>query len=205
MLTVDMKALLFALIILACAFPLQADNLLQNGDFSDGKTHWHGDGKTPDEYAQDNQDNPPATSDPLMSKGLIIQLKPDRWTKIAQDFKGDNSTHYVFTLTYKVSPDLTLSNKADDYANIADHIRFEGYESWPPVSIAIGQFFETVGDLDDYKGFYEKFPPKLGSSDTQTYVDPGPPISPLGNKMVTVAFPPGTGTVVILNVSVTTN
>ena len=197
-----MKFLLFTFLALTCTFPLQADEVLQNGDFSDGATHWHGDGKTPADYAEDN---PQATSDPFTSKGLIIQLKPSRWTKIAQDFKGNKDTHYVLIVTYKFSSDLTFSNKAKDYTNLSDQIRFEGSDSWSPFDIAIGQFFVTVGDLDDSKGYWEKVTPKFGSSEVQTYRDPGLPMSPFGDKMVTVAFPPGTGTVVILNISVASN
>src|ERR1039458_5072926 len=197
-LSVHMRILPLALIILACAFPLRADNLLQNGDFSDGSTHWHGDGQSPDEYAQDNLS---ATSNPLTSKGLIIQLKPDRWTKVAQDFRGDKGTNYTLAITYKVSPDLTWSTKADDYANMVDHLRFEGYEAYTNgrIAIQVGQFFVWLGDFNGTSSDRNEFKLKPDSGDTQTIqkMFEGR-LTPQGDKMITLAFPPGTGTVVIL-------
>src|SRR4030081_1153722 len=100
-----MRILLSALMILACASLLQADNLLQNGDFTDGKNHWSGDGETADDYGRDN---PSAASDSLTSKGLIIQLKERFWTRIFQSFPSDKGTRYSIVVTYKLSPNLTL-------------------------------------------------------------------------------------------------
>jgi hypothetical protein len=195
-----MRILPFALIILASTVPLQADNLIQNGDFTDGSNHWKGDGKSSSDYANDN---PSASSDPFTSKGLIVQLDPNRWTKVSQVFKGNKSASYVFTINYMVSPDLSLSQKPDDYKNITDKFRVEGFDQWTPVNIGVGQFFDGIVDLGNLRGFYEKFSPKLGKSEIQKFDDAGPPIAPGGDKVVAVAFPPGTGTVVILNISVT--
>jgi len=208
---VNMKTFFCTLIILASTPLLRADNLLQNGDFSDGRAHWQGDGKSAADYAQDNSS---ANSDPLSStsdtvsltsKGLIIQLKESRWTKVSQDFTGDKSAHYVFNMTYKIAPGTTLSDKAEDYKDIPDHVRFEGYEPWHRFDIEVGKFFDTVDSLDQFGGFYEKFAPNLGSNDIQTFTDPGPTVFPPGHNMVTVAFPPGKGIVVILSISVTSN
>jgi hypothetical protein len=200
-----MRILPFALIILASTVPLQADNLIQNGDFTDGSNHWKGDGKSSSDYANDN---PSASSDPFTSKGLIIQLKPDRWTKVAQDFRGDKGTNYTLAITYKVSPDLTWSTKADDYANMVDHLRFEGYEAYTNgrIAIQVGQFFVWLGDFNGTSSDRNEFKLKPDSGDTQTIqkMFEGR-LTPQGDKMITLAFPPGTGTVVILNVAVTTN
>jgi len=192
----------FALILLASASLLRADETLQNADFTDGSNHWHGDGKTPADYAQDN---PAAATDTFTGKGLIIQLKPDRWTKVVQDFKGNKDAHYQLVVTYKFSPGLTFSSKAEDYANIPNQVRFEGSESWSPFDIPAGQFFVTVDDIDDTKGYWEKVVSKSGTTETQKYIDPGLPMTPDSNKMVTVAFPPGTGTIVLLGISVTSS
>ncbi len=189
-------------LILTCVSLLHADEVLQNTDFADGGNHWQGDGRTPPDYAKDN---PIAATDAFTSKGLIIQLKPDRWTKVVQDFKGNKDTHYLLLVTYKFAPDVTFSSKPEDYANIPDHVRFEGSESWSPFEIPTGQFFVTVDDIDDTKGYWEKVTPKFGSTETQKYNDPGLPMSPDSNKMVTVAFPPGKGTIVLLGISVTSS
>jgi hypothetical protein len=198
-----MRSLLFALVTLVCAIPLHADNALQNGDFTDGSNHWEGDGKTPDEYAQDN---PSAASDPLTSKGIIIELKPNSWSRISQDFNGAQGTHYALHITYKVSPGTTLSNRADDYTNIASLIRFEGYENYGFLSIEPGHIWIMVKDFEESGGGYqERFAPNLGTTEIQKIDDPGLPMAPSGRKITTVAFPPGNGTFVILSVSITSS
>jgi len=193
-----MKALLFPLLVLACALPLQADNWLQNGDFIDGITHWYGDGRAPADFAGDN---PLAKPDPFTSKGLIIPLKHVAWTKVAQDFKG-KSTGGVLTITYMVSPDLAFSDKSDDYQNMPDHI---GYDGWAAFNTPPGQWVFFVSDFGSSRGIYNTIKPTLGSSTPQTYHAKIRGLTPLEDKTLTLAFPPGTGTVVILSISFTDN
>jgi hypothetical protein len=197
-----MRVSALALVLLASASFLRADEVLQNADFADGANHWHGDGKTPADLAQDNSG---AATDPITSKGLIIQLKPDRWTKVVQDFRGNKDTHYCLTVTYQYAPGLTFSTKPENYTNIPKQVSFEGSEHWAPFDIPAGQFFVTVDDIADMKGYWEKVVSKLGATETQKYVDPGQPMNPDSDKMVAIAFPPGTGTVVLLGISVTSS
>src|SRR5271163_1178698 len=96
-------------LLLALAFALPAhadgDNWIQNGDFTDGIDHWYGGGRSPADFASDN---PLQQSDPFTSKGLIMPLKPETWTKVAQDFKGKVSNG-ILSITYKVSADFAFS------------------------------------------------------------------------------------------------
>jgi len=193
-----MKALVFAALVLACALPLQADNWLQNGDFIDGISHWHGDGRAPADYSADN---PLAKSDPFTSKGLIIPLKHTAWAKVAQDFKGKIAGG-ILTITYMVSPDLAFSTKPEDYANMPNHI---GYDQWQPFDTPPGQWVVFISDFGSSRGMYSMIKPKLGSSDPQTYREQITGLTPLEAKTIALAFPPGTGTVVILHVSLTDN
>lgn len=193
-----MKAPVFALLVLACTLPLQADNWVQNGDFVDGITHWHGDGRAPADFVSDD---PFAKPDPFTSKGLIIPLKHAQWTKVAQDFKGKIASG-VLTITYMVSPDLAFSDKPDDYVNMPHHI---GYDGWLPFNTPPGQWVTFLSDFGSIHGFYSMVKPKLGSSDPQTYRTQIDGLTPLDDKTITLAFPPGTGTVVILGVSLTDN
>ena len=197
-----MRISVLALVLLAGASFLRADEVLQNGNFADGASHWNGDGKTAADLAQDN---PGAATDPFTSKGLIIQLKPDRWSKVSQDFKGNKNTHYCLTVTYKYAPGLAFSTKPQDYVNIPKQVGFEGSESWSPFDIPAGQFFVTVDDLQGDKGYWEKVVSRFGVTESQKYVDFGLPLTPDSDKMVTVAFPPGTGMVVLLSISVTSS
>ena len=79
-----MKAfsLLFCLLAL---FPACGGELLKNGDFSDGKTHWFGDGVAPADLAPDN---PLAAKNPeAATKELVVPLNPHHWTKVTQEFR----------------------------------------------------------------------------------------------------------------------
>jgi hypothetical protein len=194
----DMKAPLFVLLVLACALPLHADNWVQNGDFTDGISHWHGDARAPSDFAADN---PMAKPDPFTSKGLIIPLKHADWTKVAQDFKG-KSAGGIITITYMVSPDLAFSVKADDYVNMPHHI---GYNAWAAFNTPPGEWVVFVSDFGSARGTSYMIKPKLGSSDPQTFHGKVNGLTPLEDKTITLAFPPGTGTVVILNVSMSEN
>ena len=190
-----MKPLLFALLALAFVLPLHADNWVENGDFTDGINHWYGDGRSPADFASDN---PLAAADPFTSKGLIVPLKHLDWTKVAQDFHG-KSDHGLLTITYMVSPDLAFSNKPDDYENMPDHI---GYDGWGAFNTPPGNWVVFVSDFGSSRGTYYEIKPKLGSSGPQTYRAKISGLTPLDDKTITLAFPPGTGTLVILNVYV---
>jgi len=194
----NMKALLFALAALACTLPLRADNWVQNGDFIDGITHWHGDGRAPADFASDN---PMAKPDPFTSKGLIIPLKHTVWAKVAQDFKGKSASG-VLSITYMVSPDLTFSSKPDDYVNVPDHI---GYDAWLPFNTPPGRWVIFISDFGSSRGEYYTIKPVLGSSNVQTYRAKVGGLTPLEDKTISLVFPPGTGNLVILSVSLTDN
>ena len=193
-----MRPLLFALLVLACTVPLRADNWLQNGDFSDGTDHWYGDGKSPADLASDD---PLAKPDPFTSKGLIIPLKHLDWTKVAQDFKGKIASG-ILSITYMVSPDLAFSDKPDDYVNMPGHI---GYDAWQAFNTPPGQWVIFISDFGTSRGTYYLLKPRLGSSDPQTYRARVGGLTPLEDKTIALAFPPGTGTLVILNISLTDN
>lgn len=197
-----MKNLLCALLILASSCSLLADSLIQNGDFSDDDAHWQGDGKTPRAYVEEN---PAAATEPLTSKGLIVSLKPTSWTRIFQSFPADKGTRYSIVVSYRLSPNITLSKDPADYTEISKRIQIPGFENFGSMFIPPGQFYGTVGDPSSTSIAMEVFSPKHGSGDVQTYQHTYPPIPAFGNKTVALAFPPGTGTVVILSVVVTSS
>jgi hypothetical protein len=192
-----MKNLAFALLVLTCALPLRAEDWLQNGDFSDGINHWHGDARSPADFAADN---PFAKPDPLTRKGLIVPLKHVAWSKVAQDFKGKISSG-ILTITYMVAPDLVFSDKSDDYTNIPDKLGW-GWQSFdtPP-----GEWIVFIDDFNTTRGTYYTIKPKLGSSDPQKYQARVTGLTPLEDKTITLAFPPGSGNFIVLSVSITDN
>jgi hypothetical protein len=188
------KILIVGLALLS-VLPLRADNWLQNGDFTDGADHWRGDGKTPADMAPSD---PFAKPDPLLSKGLIIPLKDREWTKITQNFRT-KASELVFTVTFVFSPGLTFSDRDEDYVNIPKQIDNELYLSFDLAKNQIMALFTDFGD--GAKGVYYKFDPKLGSSDSQTLRADVSQLSPLEDEVVTIAFPPGQGNVIVQNVS----
>ncbi|MCE0521420.1 MAG: hypothetical protein LV480_00740 [Methylacidiphilales bacterium] len=191
------KVLLIALLALTF-IPLRADNWIQNGDFADGVDHWYGNGRPPSDFAPEN---PLDTPDPFTSKGLIIPLKHAEWTKVAQDFKGKSHSG-VMTVTYMVSTDLKFSAKPDDYVNMPAHIDYTG---WQPFNTPPGQWIIFLSDFGSRHGAYYEIAPKLGSSAPQTIRIPISGLTPLQDKTIALAFPPGTGTVVLLGVYMTDN
>jgi hypothetical protein len=190
-----MKKLVLGLLILACSLPLRADNWVDNGDFTDGADHWRGSGRTPSDFAPDNPLDPP---DPLTSKGLIVPLR-GIWSKVEQDFHG-KSTSGILTITYMVSPDLAFSTKPDDYVNMPDQIHFDG---WQPFNTPPGAWIVFITDFGSAHGTYYEITPKLGSSTPQTYKAQVEGLTPLEDKTITIAFPPGTGKFVLLSVALT--
>jgi hypothetical protein len=193
-----MKTLAFAMLVLVLTLPLHADNWLDNGDFSDGIDHWRGNGRSPSDFAPDNPFDKP---DPFTAKGLILELRGADWDKIQQDFHG-KSTSGVLTVTYMVSPDLAFSDKPEDYANIPDLIHYDG---WKPFSIPQGNLIVIIADFGTARGTYYPIKPKLGSSEPQTFRAEVHGLTPLEDKTITIACPPGSGKLVILSVSMTDN
>jgi hypothetical protein len=187
---------IFALFLFALTVTnLRADNWLQNGDFADGSEHWRGDGKAPADMAPSD---PFAKPDPLLSKGLIIPLKDREWTKITQNFRT-KASELVFTVTFVFSPGLTFSDRDEDYVNIPKQIDNNLYLSFDLGKKQVMALFTDFGN--GAKGVYYKFDPKLGTDEVQTLRANVTQLSPLEDEVVTIAFPPGQGNVIIQSVT----
>jgi hypothetical protein len=192
-----MKSLVYTLLVFLLAIPLRAqsgDNWIENGDFADGINHWYGGGRSPADFANDN---PLSSNDPLTSKGLIMPLRPGSWSKVAQDFKGKVSDG-VLTITYKVSKDFAFSTKPEDYKNMPDKI---GYDAWRAFDTPPGKWIIFLSDFGSNHGTYYELEAKTGSDEVQTYRARIKGMTPFENKTITLAFPPGDGTLVVLGVS----
>jgi hypothetical protein len=186
-------------VALALALPLRADddggNWIQNGDFVDGINHWYGGGRSPQDYANDN---PLDANNPLVAKGLIVPLHPETWIKVAQDFKGKVSSGQM-SITFTTSPDFSFSSKAEDYVNMPDKI---GYDGWRAFNTPPGKWIVFLSDFGSSKGTYYEIPAKTGGG-PQIYRALIKNMTPWEDKTITLAFPPGTGMLVVLNVSMT--
>ena len=189
------KISLAMVVLLATLVHLEADNVLQNGDFTDGSAHWSGDGHPSGELT-----DLVALPDSLAKGGgLAIKLKSFDWTKISQDFAGGSSTG-MLTITFAVTPDLSFSNRPEDYKNMPDHI---DYDAWKSFNSKRGEWVIFISDFDKNRGSYYSVKPTLGTTTSQSVRMKVKGLSPSGDKTLTLAFPPGTGTIVILSVELT--
>ena len=189
-----MKQLALALVALCLAFPLRAQNVIENGDFTDGITHWHGDCRSPADFASDT---PFAKPDPLTSKGLIIPVKHSAWSKVSQDFKSKTGAG-TLTITYLVSPDLAFSTKDEDYDNMPEHLGW----GWKSFKIPTGSWMISLNDSTGLSGYHYaiKASGAPGAPQTCTLTLKA---TPNDKNTLTICIPPGAGTFVLLNVSVT--
>jgi hypothetical protein len=189
-----MKAIAFVVLVISSFLPLHAQEALQNGDFSDAITHWHGDGRSPADYASDN---PLQSSDPFTSKGLIVPLKQKTWSKVAQDFTGKIASG-ILSVTFMVSADFSFSSSPDDYANVPAQLGW-GWKSFksPP-----GNWLVFINDIDGTTGNYYVIKTNAHTSEPQTVRYKVKGLFPLEAQTITLAFPPGSGTIVVLNVSI---
>jgi len=189
-----MKKLFLTVLLLSSVQLLHADDVLKNSDFADGALNWHGDGKSPVDLkpASDLDTNAPNYGD----KGLIIVLKPHSWTKVVQEFKT-RSAAVSLNLTYKVAPGTVFSTKDDDYAGIPEKIDFN---NWKPFNGKVGGWMVLLSDFAKERIFYNYIIPVSGSDQppvTGTYDS----LIPEDDKTLCLAFPPGTGAIILLHVS----
>ncbi len=193
-----MKKLALLLFLSAASLSLPAADWLENSTFQGGIVHWYGNGQSPADFTPKNPFDKP---DPFTSKGLIVSLKGHDWRKVSQDFKGTLSGG-VLTITYQVSPDLKFSTKLEDYQNMPGHIGFNG---WKPFDTPAGEWVIFISDFGSSHGIYYVLKPDLDSSKPQTIKAKISGLTPHQNKTITLAFPPGTGTIVFTEVSLTDN
>jgi len=192
----EMKAVVFALIVLVFMIPLQAD-ILVNGDFADGHAHWKGDAKDPDPNSGD-------LSNPTPLAGVTITLRKDKWTKIYQYFTTrEKKLHYSIT--------FTLSS---DYKPDRDQPRNAGFAPTPGLDDIIGvpiYYGDPGGDwmciLAQAGMGSSSFPihPNPKKTDPQTFrgvLRGAPGEDPLDMTLV-FAFPPGQGTITLTSISMT--
>lgn len=191
-------ALTFVLATLLGSVTAFADDWLENGDFIDGTTHWRGNGRTAADFASDNPFDKP---DPFLAKGLIIPLR-GIWDKIQQDFRGGHETGGILTITYRVSTDTKFSDKQADYQDVPYQLHYDGWQGFP---IPPGSWIVFVADLGSAIGTYYEITPKLGSEEPQTIRLRVSRLTPMSDKTLTLGFPPGSGKLVILGVSLTSD
>jgi hypothetical protein len=105
------SARVLALLLLAAgvafwACEAQADDILANSDFSQGKAHWKGDGQ--DASGTSIDDVSASMSSQGSVAGMSVTLKPQDWTLVWQTFHTREAA-LTFSMNYKTSADFVLT------------------------------------------------------------------------------------------------
>jgi hypothetical protein len=198
-------SLVLAFLILPGVIPLRADvkNWLQNGDFSDGIAHWNGDGRSAGTAS--DSDIPDLSGNPLSTpagQGMIIRLSPHDWVKVYQDCRPVGN-FLGFVVTYKVSDDFKLSQDMNDYINVPGSL---GYGTWKAFNGTPGCWLMMMSDFGsggNVGAFRWDIDPgaKVNADGTRTFVTHSRVFNTEGDKTLTLACPPGTGSITLLKVS----
>jgi len=168
---------------------VHAGDILLNGNFQDGKTHWHGDGDAPD-----------------VGGSLVITLKPDKWTVVYQDFSAEVSQMRL-KITYSYSDDCTLA-KPRPSDELVPPLDAHGLEAATGMQNSIGSinlpngasWMVVMASGGWYRG---EHPVRDNASDSnpRTYSTTLSEWTRQFNRDdLCLAFPPGQGTVTITGV-----
>lgn len=177
-------ALLF---FMASLIPVQADNnLLQNGDFSNGITHWNG-----------NVQTPVAAEIPEVTSGAIIKLRHHDWTLVHQSFRI-KAGNYILKVVFMPSSDFHFSNQYPDYMNLKAKLDYPDPNVSPDAEI--GQWAIVITDFSAATSIYWTTDlVKPPSQQSQTFSIKG--IDFTHEQALTIAFPPGSGYITLQQIS----
>lgn len=177
-----MKTLALLLFLAGGSAVLADTDALENGDFSDGISHWEGDVHTAGS----------STDDSNSTTGVVVSLRSGDWTKISQDFDG-KSGDYILTITYTVTPGMTLSDRAEDYQNTTLKMGLPGLS---PINTKPGAWCLAVVDTGISRFTYWEITPTLNGTGVQT-IKTHVTLKSDDNhrKGFFLGFPPGSGTI----------
>jgi len=184
--------LVLALLCLTPVARADNNNLLQNGDFSSGMSHWQGDFDTIQAASSSGPSSPqvPAT-------GAVVKLRPT-WSKLTQNFSAQMGD-YVLSVKYALSPDLKFSTNTKDYGSVPNLI---GLTNLGAFGSRIGQWCVIVFDAQTLHSTFWRITPSHGSM-TQTFtcrvqLDSD---NDQEGKTLVLAFPVGNGSINLQNIS----
>lgn len=188
-------ALLF---LLAGIAAVRADNgnVLQNGDFANGSSHWDGDGRLPDAGNDIPDLSKPASA--AAPAGIIVRLRSGSWTRVMQDFDASPGD-YVLTIKYKVSPNLKFSDKAEDYKNIPGQA---GIGTLGAFDSELGKWSIIINEPASLNTPIFAVKPESAAAGIQTATyDVKLTSEAIYKKGLYLLFPSGTGSINLLSVS----
>jgi len=199
--------LLWVLGLFVLLAPVRADDLLVNGDFSQGSSGWGG-----DNGSGDTSDNPYATS---TSSGLVVNLNSDLATRLYQTFTARGSklsfsltctpsTACKFTGAGKVSriasdidPETEFKSRSEGGSNT---IRTSPNGNYPVYMSTFSGVTVIITDRDNDTVYV--FPLRINPASAQSQtatVSIGLPANK--DYKLYIAFPPGEGSINLTKVS----
>jgi hypothetical protein len=192
------RVLATGLALLMAVSAARAGDIILNGDFSDGKTHWRGDGDAPDTGGR-----------------LVVTLKPGKWTVVRQTFNS-NAPALKLKLTYALSSDCTLGKSGD---TLVPPLTAEGLREASGLDNGIGNLTVSKRELfialvvgggfvfsenPVYDGHYSNSDIVTNSDGSQTYTAQ---VTTWNGSFVDanlcLCFPPGQGTVTLTAAALT--
>jgi hypothetical protein len=183
-----MRILLLAILLTSSA--LGADtppgNVLKNGDFSEGLTHWDGDCRPLSMVT--NQVSP--------NNGAGVELL-GTWTKLTQNFDTKKG-HYVLSVTFTITPDTTFVKEEKEYRKIPAKLGFSDLKEF---HLKRGEWCIIVTNLAARRYEYCGVKPLKDDSSVQTMTGEIDLKSDSNGDTFCLAFPPGHGFVTLQSVS----
>jgi hypothetical protein len=104
------RLLLIVMLCVGWTAPVVADDVLRNGNFADGLSHWNGDCRPPDVTG---------ASSPA---GASVELR-DEWTKFTQIFDAPKGK-YAVSITFILTPGTAFAPEQKDYRKVPKKLGF---------------------------------------------------------------------------------
>ncbi|HEX4139185.1 MAG TPA: hypothetical protein VHY09_02480 [Candidatus Methylacidiphilales bacterium] len=181
-----MKRLALVLLGLIFSGGAATADVLQNGNFADGLSHWYGDCRSTNVTGAD------ATS------GASVELQRE-WTKFTQTFDAPKG-HYTVSMTFLLSPGAAFTGDEKAYRKVPAKLGFTALKEF---RLKRGEFCFIVTDLAAGRYVYCAVKPQSEDSVSQTVTGTLDLPEDADQQTFCVAFPPGNGVVTVQNVSMT--
>lgn len=186
-----MKTFLTTLLVVALFFPLRADEYFTKGDFTNGAEGWTGNFKIG--TAPAGATTPPGA--------LVIQLQPHEWSWLAQEINPKHQ-RMQFEIHYELSEDAVLSTDINEYKALGAALGEPDRRINLPRT-GVGMVLETNVNQKDRTTL--PFILKTGTRRQETVYGTRWALEVFQQEgeteTVTVALPPGTGTVTLSKIS----
>jgi len=163
-----------------------ADEVLQNGDFSEGLTHWEGDCR------------PLSVATDSMARGAAVELL-STWAKMTQNFEAKRG-RYVISVTFTMTPDTTFEGGMPQYRKIPKKL---GFGDLTQFNLQRGEWCILVTNIAARRYDYCAIKPLKKDSAPQTMTCEITLTRDDDEALFCLGFPPGHGVITLQNVSMT--